>query len=382
MSHIPDRPILSIYRLNSSNQTRDLRILTEKLLDTACLEEMLPKNRKSRIGIKPNLVVARPAHEGATTHPDIAAGVIIYLKKRGYHNLVILEGSWVGDSTVKAFSKCGYTNLSLEFNVQLFDTQKDSVITRKIEDYKLSICSVMETIDYLINLPVLKGHCQTRYTGALKNLKGCIPDSEKRRYHSNGLHEPIARLNQLISQDFIVMDGICGDPTFEEGGSPSSMNRILCSADPVLLDSYGAALLGYTPDEIPYLTKSSALGTGNLWDGDESAVLEVNSHEGSASVDPDPELARLKQRIDDREACSSCYAALISALRQKGQAADPIEGIQSIEGIQYAVGRYFRSGELPGHASHSIGIGTCTSRFPRSVPGCPPTPEQIKKRVF
>ena len=56
-------------------------------------------NCKKRIGLKPNLVVSRPASEGATTHPEIAAGLIAYLKKNGFSNIAILEGSWVGDST-------------------------------------------------------------------------------------------------------------------------------------------------------------------------------------------------------------------------------------------------------------------------------------------
>ena len=35
-----------------------------------------------------------------------------------------------------------------------------------------------ETVDFLINVPVMKGHCQTKITCALKNMKGLIPNSE------------------------------------------------------------------------------------------------------------------------------------------------------------------------------------------------------------
>ena len=38
----------------------------------------------------------------------------------------------------------------------------------------------------MINLPVLKGHCQTLITCALKNNKGLIPNAEKRRFHTLG----------------------------------------------------------------------------------------------------------------------------------------------------------------------------------------------------
>ncbi len=348
-----------------------LEELTQRLLETAGLEHLLPEDRGSRIGIKPNLVVSRPAHEGATTHPQIIRGIVLFLQKRGYGNLLILEGSWVGDRTAQAFKRCGYTQLSNDLNVPLFDTQHDSVFEVDAQGYSLSICSVMESVDFLINVPVLKGHCQTRFTGALKNMKGCIPDSEKRRFHSKGLHEPIARLNQALKQDCIVMDAICGDPTFEEGGDPSDMNRILFATDPVLIDSYGASVIGYRDEDVRYIPRSEELGVGSLWDGDPSAVLEVNEHPGKGTFTQDPRLAELEKLIDEKEACSSCYASLISALRTLD---DP-------ESMKYAIGRYFRNGKLPDREEDMVGIGICTSRFTRSIAGCPPSPEDILRAL-
>lgn len=79
------------------------------------LNRMKPLQGKSKdisIGIKPNLVCASPANEGATTHPEIVEGIIIYLLNNGYKNIKIIEGSWVGDSTKRAFKVCGYDSLS------------------------------------------------------------------------------------------------------------------------------------------------------------------------------------------------------------------------------------------------------------------------------
>ncbi len=36
------------------------------------------------IGIKPNLVVAKPSTSGATTSPELLEGVIEYLKSKGF----------------------------------------------------------------------------------------------------------------------------------------------------------------------------------------------------------------------------------------------------------------------------------------------------------
>lgn len=40
-----------------------------------------------------------------------------------------------------------------------------------------------------------------------------------------GLHKPIAHLATVVPNDFILVDNICGDLDFEEGGNPVTMNR-------------------------------------------------------------------------------------------------------------------------------------------------------------
>ena len=85
--------------------------------------------------------------------------------------------------------------------------------------------------NFLIDLPVLKGHCQTRMTCALKNLKGCLPDAEKRKFHAEGLMKPIAALAAALRPKLVIVDSICGDLDFEEGGNPIRTNRMYLGAD-------------------------------------------------------------------------------------------------------------------------------------------------------
>ncbi len=343
--------------------SQELQRMTIELLEAVELAKRIRKN--SWICLKPNLVVAQPAEEGATTHPEIVEGTIKYLQTHGFNSITIAEGSWVGDSTERAFKRCGYTALSDRYHVPLIDTQKIGYDSIYSEDFSLDVCDCMKDFDVLINMPVLKGHCQTRYTGALKNLKGCIPDCEKRRFHSEGLHEPIARLNTVLRQDFIIMDGICGDPTFEEGGSPSDMNRILFCSDPVLIDSYAVSLLGVKPEEVPYITRSAELGVGKLYDPADG-LREINKEEtpGKSFVQ-DPILKEVASQIDQRDACSSCFANLIEALRQT----------QCKE--QFVIGRAFRDKALCKDIEDRIGIGNCTFNCRKHIKGCPPSVEEI-----
>ena len=75
-----------------------------KCWKTSKRAEFLPE----KIGIKPNLVSPSEASWGATTHPEVVAGIIEYLQESSFENLVMLEGSWVGDRTGEAVEVCGY----------------------------------------------------------------------------------------------------------------------------------------------------------------------------------------------------------------------------------------------------------------------------------
>ena len=59
-----------------------------------------------------------------------------------------------------------------------------------------------------------------------------------------------------------MVDNICGDWDFEDGGNPVIMNRIMAAADPVLCDAFMAHLMGYELQEIPYIQMAADLGAG------------------------------------------------------------------------------------------------------------------------
>jgi uncharacterized protein (DUF362 family) len=344
----------------------DPYLMARHIAEAAGLAELIG-DKKKRVGFKPNLVVSRPADEGATTHPEIAAGLIAYLKEKGFQNLVILEGSWVGDRTADAFGVCGYRKLAQETGVELIDTQKDRFKAYDCRGMKIEICDSALAVDFMINLPVMKGHCQTLLTCALKNNKGIMPDREKRRFHSLGLHKPIAHLNTVARNDFILVDGICGDLDFEEGGNPVPAGRIFAARDPVLCDAWAAEQMGYRVEDIPYIGLAEKLGVGS---GDLKKVLvrELSSPDASRSLAASTGLPRpggkvrgLAALIQEDAACSACYAGLIFALSRMGQG----ELARIREKI--AIGQGFRG------KKGKVGIGRCTAAFNASCSGCPPS---------
>lgn len=322
-------------------------------------------DKDDRIGIKPNLVVAKKAEYGATTHPEFAAGAITFLQEQGFFNIKIMEGSWVGERTDRAFKICGYYDLSKRYNVPLVDLQKDKFITCTGTNGEYPVCRSVLEMDRLINMPVLKGHCQTSVTCALKNLKGCIPDSEKRRYHREGLHQPIADLNEILHADLILVDGLNGDPDFEEGGNPVRMDLFLAAVDPVLTDSYITALLGLDPEDVPYIGKAAELGVGSILSKD-SVISYLNKGERIEGIKRSSLAARLRVYIHEKSACSACYASLLQALVS-------LERNGKLPDEQVLIGQDYKDKSVTGK-----GIGVCLNGASSFVEGCPPSPKAIQ----
>lgn len=339
--------------------------LTQQLLARLPLESMIPPNAK--IALKPNLVIAKPASSGATTHPEIAAAIIEYLQQKGFRDISIIEGSWLGENTTRAFDVCGFTELGRKYQVPVINLKTDSFTEVKVGDFSLKICRKALETGFLINLPVLKAHCQTALTCSLKNLKGCIPDAEKRRFHSQGLHRPIAALAKALPVGLTIVDGICGDLTFEEGGNPAPMGRILAGTDPVLLDAYAAGLIGLDSTDVPYIGMAAKLGVGSDRCG-EAEIVELNPDQkpiGSQKLTRRAqELARY---IEENQTCSACLGSLIHALHQldeEGQLRQISKKIKTGQGFRKQTGA-------------GPGIGNCTCGLTPYLPGCPPTAREI-----
>lgn len=318
-------------------------------------------DRAKSVALKPNLVVAAHPSGGATTHSELLAGAIEYLQDHGFFNLSIMEGSWVGDNTSSAFTAAGYREISRKYNVPLIDLQKDSYTQYEAGGMKISLCDKAAAVDYMINMPVLKGHCQTVVTCALKNNKGIIPNSEKRKFHTMGLHKPIAHLNVIAPNDFILVDNICGDLDFEEGGNPVTMNRVLGFKDPVLCDSYVCDCMGYSVDEVPYIRMAEKLGVGSTDTAHANLIYLNEDQTGSGKFKMTRRVQNLAKFAAPKDACSACYGSLIYALDRLN---DTGSLKKSLPPVCIGQGYKGQTGE--------IGVGQCTCGFSKSLKGCPP----------
>ena len=352
----------------------DYKGMTKKLLQETGLDSLIG-DRKARVGIKPNLVVPSPAEFGATTHPEVVAGIVEFLQEKQFTDITIVEGSWMGDRTSEAYKYCGYKELCEKYGVPFVDGQKQKWHAVDCAGMKLNVIDYVDKIDFLINVPVIKGHCQTKVTCALKNLKGLLPNTEKSRFHRMGLHKPIAHLQTAIRQDFIVVDHICGDLDFEEGGNPVVRNCVMAALDPVLVDSYACYLMKYTPDDVPYIRMAEKLGIGTT-DLESAQIINLGGYKGYAGKEMEEDLPRERKllevsyAVDEADSCSACYASLVGALWRLKE-----EGL--LEKLDTPIG----IGQGMQGKTGKLGVGKCTKDFDVCIMGCPPEEDKIYKEL-
>lgn len=337
----------------------DAHAMTRALMEAAGVADRIPAG--ADVALKPNLVVAADPEKGATTHAGVLSGAIEYLRDHGIREISIIEGSWLGDKTPRAFRTCGYDAVSRRYNVPFYDLKEDR--TRRVDTplRPMEICCRALDAGYLINLPVLKGHCQTVMTCALKNCKGCLPDREKRRFHTEGLMRPIAALAAALRPDLTIVDSICGDLDFEEGGNPVPTGRMFLGEDPVQLDAYGCRLMGLSLEQVPYIGLAEQWGAGTTR-LDEGGLVRLNAPSEAADYPkPTGMVAALTRTVQARSACSACYAGLVRALHTGG-----------VPDIPIAIGQGWRGVPFEG-----LGVGACCGCASVQVKGCPPSAEDI-----
>lgn len=120
-------------------------------------------------------------------------------------------------------------------------------------DKQLWLSETLLNADLILNLSNLKTHSVTGYTGACKNLFGCLPDFEK--YHNHPyIHYVIHDLVLAIKPHLNVVDAFFG---MEKNGPVQGIDvntgyRVF-SDDPVEADVYAAKTIDYHPKKVKYI---------------------------------------------------------------------------------------------------------------------------------
>lgn len=229
-----------------------------------------------RVVLKVNLLMGKNPDDAVTTHPEIVKSVAKLVKKAGGIPVIAdSPGGPFNDLNLnRAYKNSGFKEIAEEENIELNrDTEGTKVdfSSGKIKK-SFTIANYAQNADLIINLPKLKTHGLTMYTGAVKNLFGIVPGLLKAEYHLNlqeveHFSEMLVDLAQLISPQLTIMDGILGmEGDGPSGGEVKKFEHILISTSPYAVDVVGSYVMGINPqNKVPTIASSQDRNlVGNL----------------------------------------------------------------------------------------------------------------------
>ena len=220
-----------------------------------------------RVLLKPNLLAATDLERAVTTHPTVVRAVAELVREAGGE-------VWIGDSPAgplyayhRVWSASGMAEIARQTDVRLVPFE--SVAWEQVQERDYFIARPVTEADLVINLPKLKTHTLTRYTGAVKNLFGVVPGARKRELHLRApggreFAEVLVDVLELVRPGLTLMDGVIGQEGNGPGagGTPRPYGCLLASTDPVALDSVVTQAMGYRRGEVWHLAQAAARRLG------------------------------------------------------------------------------------------------------------------------
>lgn len=228
--------------------------------------------------LKVNLLTKRPPEDAVTTHPAVVKAVAREVIRVGGKPVIYDSpgGPFTKATLESIYQTCGLAQVAQETGAKLnWDIAGINVSApeeAKVRNFILSqaVC----TADVIINLPKLKSHGLTRYTGAVKNLFGCVPGLHKAEYHLQlpGLDQFVGFLLDLaltVKPSLTIMDAIVGmEGEGPSAGTPRHLGYLLASPSVFALDAAAVTMIGLKLDEVPSTHLAQQRNLMNLPVGD------------------------------------------------------------------------------------------------------------------
>lgn len=247
----------------------------EEILESLGLRDALEKARL--VVIKPNLAAGtlKTLESGVVTNPEILEFLVRnILSINTRTEIAIVESDSIGLGLApEKFRFQGYPDRFGKYpRVKLIDLSRSMIMayptSGRFFRQGVVLPKIVVEADIFISLAKIKTHTNTRITGVLKNQFGCLPDSDKDKYHPY-LSSVIADINYVIRPDLCIVEGC---PAMEgEGpvnGRPKPMDLMILGTDPVAVDSTMARIMGFVPERIPILRTAMAVGLGLIHEQD------------------------------------------------------------------------------------------------------------------
>ncbi len=226
--------------------------------------------RGSRVGL---LINSRFDKQGTYVKPEIALAVLAMCHQAGVKEIVSLEdvssSYWRKAALTKELREYAEAVLSPSRGYASVDIKEGSVLKKAEISRDLLEC------DAYINLPIIKDHVGTQFTGNMKNVMGATSHSTNQFFHhgsgASGYYDDVEFLSRCIAEinlirrptlciadvtEVVITNGPFGP------GKIGKPRKIVAGTDMVAVDAYGSTLLNLDPTEILTIRYGAELGFG------------------------------------------------------------------------------------------------------------------------
>jgi uncharacterized protein (DUF362 family)/NAD-dependent dihydropyrimidine dehydrogenase PreA subunit len=246
-------------------ECRTVQEIREKVSNTLMeYIHLLPESKDARILLKPNLNSNMNALTGNTTDLRLLVAVIDFLKRHGYRNLIVGDGTSSGfyRNKINVAKRLKILKVVEKFDVEFINLNYEPSVEIDFEDgAKASVAKICLDTDFFINLPKMKTHFEATMSVCLKNLIGCLTGLENKQKVHYSLYKNMLHLANKIRPDLQVVDGLIAmEGPGPSKGTPIMMDLILVGEDPFLVDLVCAKLAGFDYKEVPSLRVAEDLG--------------------------------------------------------------------------------------------------------------------------
>lgn len=233
-----------------------------------------------KVLLKVNLLMKRKPDRATTTHPALVSaiakkvlelGAVPYIADSpGGYNFWNEKTLWQIYQTTGMEEVAAEHGIGLNTTCDIIDVPfEDGLLLKNVKTY-----SAVINADKIINIPKIKTHMMTVYSGAVKNLFGIIPGGYKGEYHFrfedlSDFADLLIDVCRFAKPVLTIMDSIVGMEGYgPTAGQPRKVGLIIASANPFLLDVVATSVIGLRSDTVSTICRSIDRGlySGNIKD--------------------------------------------------------------------------------------------------------------------
>jgi uncharacterized protein (DUF362 family) len=200
------------------------------------------------------------------SHPEYVPGVVtspalirevVGLLRDGNAEVVVGESNGFNYPCWSAFEKTGIEAAVKEAGGSVINLSEDKVIRVKIDGgvalKQLFLPKTVMEADAVVDLALMKTHEFAAYSGAVKNLFGCVP-SNKRIYLHPYLSEVFYRLYAIFKPALTIMDArVAVEGNGPTKGKPVKMDLMLTGNDAFAVDVIASRIMGLSLKDVGHL---------------------------------------------------------------------------------------------------------------------------------